>query len=84
VLAAHPAVEKVAVVGVPDDTWGELVTAVVVPAAGQKPIEAELIAFARERLAGFETPKRVVVMQTLPETVGGKVRKQELRDVLGA
>lgn len=79
VLAQHPAVARVAVVGVPDEKWGELVTAVVVPAPGATPDEAELIAWARKRLAGFETPKRVVLVTGLPETVGGKVRKHELR-----
>lgn len=79
VLAAHPAVGQVAVVGVPDDTWGELVTAVVVPIRGATVGEGELIAWARERLAGYETPKRVVFASGMPETVGGKVRKHELR-----
>ncbi|MBM7517974.1 AMP-binding protein [Nocardioides nitrophenolicus] len=82
VLATHPAVEKVAVVGLPDETWGELVTAVVVPVAGREVDTGELIAWARERLAGFETPKRVVVVDALPETVGGKVRKHQLRAAL--
>jgi len=79
VLAAHPAVSRVAVVGLPDDKWGEVVTAVVIPVPGATVEEAELIAWARERLAGFETPKRVVFVSEMPETVGGKVRKHELR-----
>lgn len=83
VLLGHPQVEKVAVVGLPDEKWGEIVTAVVVPAAGAVVDEAELIDWARERLAGFETPKRVVVTDALPETIGGKVRKHELRTALG-
>lgn len=84
VLAGHPAVGRVAVVGVPDDTWGELVTAVVIPAEGAAVNERDLIAWARQRLAGYETPKRVVVMAAMPETVGGKVRKHELRAQLAA
>lgn len=79
VLAAHPAVGRVAVVGVPDDKWGELVTAVVIPVDGATVDEQELIGWARERLAGYETPKRIVVTAAMPETVGGKVRKHELR-----
>lgn len=79
VLATHPAVGRAAVVGVPDEKWGELVTAVVIPADGAEVDEGELIAWARERLAGYETPKRVVVVSSMPETVGGKVRKHELR-----
>lgn len=82
VLSAHPAVGRVAVVGVPDGTWGEVVTAVVVPAAGVAASSEELIEFARSRLAGYETPKRVVFVTALPETVGGKVRKHDLRDQL--
>lgn len=79
VLSAHPAVARVAVVGVPDEKWGEAVTAVVIPSAAGALTEEELIAWARERLAGFETPKRVILVDTLPETVGGKIRKHELR-----
>ena len=82
VLADHPAVGRVAVIGVPDEKWGELVTAVVVPAPGQAVGEAELVAWARARLAGYETPKRVVFATELPETVGGKIRKAELRSRL--
>jgi acyl-CoA synthetase (AMP-forming)/AMP-acid ligase II len=84
VVIAHPDVARVAVVGVPDEKWGEMVTAVVVPAEGREPDEAEIIAFCRARLAGFETPKRVVVMDDLPETVGGKVLKYRLRERLSA
>ena len=84
VLAAHPAVARVAVVGLPDEKWGELVTAVVVPAAGAVVGEADLIAWSRERLAGYETPKRIVFTTSMPETVGGKVRKHELRAQLGS
>jgi acyl-CoA synthetase (AMP-forming)/AMP-acid ligase II len=82
VLSEHPAVGRVAVVGVPDEKWGEVVTAVVVPAPGQTAGEADLVAFARARLAGYETPKRVVFATELPETVGGKVRKNVLREQL--
>lgn len=81
ILVQHPGVAKVAVVGLPDDRWGEAVTAVVVP-EGEEPGAEELIAFARERLAGFETPKRIIFMAQLPETVGGKVMKYKLRHEL--
>lgn len=79
VLAAHPQIEKVAVIGLPDEKWGEIVTAVVVPVDGAGLDESEVLGWARERLAGFETPKRLVVLEELPETVGGKVRKHLLR-----
>jgi acyl-CoA synthetase (AMP-forming)/AMP-acid ligase II len=83
VLVQHPSVLRAAVVGIPDERWGEAVTAVVVPADGQQVDEQVLVAFCRERLAGYETPKRVVVLDELPTTVGGKVLKYRLRERLG-
>lgn len=79
VLHLHPEVVKCAVIGVADERWGEQVVAVVVPSAPGVITESELIAFARERLAGFEAPKTVHFVQALPETVGGKVMKYRLR-----
>jgi acyl-CoA synthetase (AMP-forming)/AMP-acid ligase II len=83
VLADHPAVARVAVIGLPDDRWGEIVTAVIMPEPGQLVDEQELIAWARGRLAGYETPKRIVFTSEMPQTVGGKIRKHELRKQLG-
>lgn len=80
VLVQHSAVAKAAVIGLPDERWGEAVTAVVVSASPQDQDEAELIAFCRQRLAGFETPKRIIFADSLPETVGGKVLKYKLRE----
>lgn len=82
VVAQFPGVARVAVVGLPDARWGEMVTAVIVPRPGVTLDEPALIAFCRERLAGFETPKRVVLMDDLPVTVGGKVLKYKLRAML--
>lgn len=79
VLMQHPSVERAAVVGLPDEKWGELVTGVVVPALGASVDADEVIAFCREKLAGYETPKRIVTMDELPATVGGKVLKYKLR-----
>jgi acyl-CoA synthetase (AMP-forming)/AMP-acid ligase II len=79
VLMTHPDVARAAVVGLPHERWGEAVTAVVVPQPGAVPVEADVLAYCRERLAGFETPKRIVVADALPETVGGKVLKYKLR-----
>jgi acyl-CoA synthetase (AMP-forming)/AMP-acid ligase II len=80
----HPGVERVAVIGVPDPQWGELVAAVVIPRAGAALDHEELKAFCRERLAGYETPKLVFEVDALPETVGGKVLKYKLRERFGA
>jgi acyl-CoA synthetase (AMP-forming)/AMP-acid ligase II len=79
VLVQHPAVARAAVVGLPHDHWGEAVTAVVVAREGCDVDAEEVIAFCRRSLAGFETPKAVVVVDDLPETVGGKVLKYRLR-----
>lgn len=79
VLLGHPEVERVAVVGLPHERWGEAVTAIVVRAASSELPESELVEWARKRLAGFETPKQVVFASTLPDTVGGKVLKYKLR-----
>jgi acyl-CoA synthetase (AMP-forming)/AMP-acid ligase II len=84
VLIQHPAVERAAVVGLPDEAWGEVVTGAVVVAKGQTVGEAELIAFCRERLAGYETPKRIVQLDELPLDFIGKVRKFALREMLSA
>ncbi len=82
VLLQHPSVNSVGVIGLPDDRWGEAVTAVVTATAGHVVDEAAVIAFCRERLAGFETPKRIVVLEEMPVTVGGKVLKYRLRQML--
>ncbi len=84
VLQQHPDVERAAVVGMPDDKWGEAVTACIIPRDGRALDDAALIAFARERLAGFETPKRIVVMDEFPTTVGGKILKYKIRQALAA
>ena len=78
VLMAHPAVSLCAVVAKPDEKWGEVPCAFVELKDGTSADEAELIAFVRERLAGFKTPKKVV-FQELPKTSTGKIQKFELR-----
>ena len=82
VLQQHPNVERAAVVGVVDEKWGEAVTACIIPKSGASIDESELISFARDRLAGFETPKKVVVMDEFPTTVGGKILKYKIRQTL--
>lgn len=78
VLYTHPAVAETAVVGLPDPRWIEAVTAFVVLRG--EATEAELIGHARERLAPFKAPKRVLFVGELPRNASGKILKRELRD----
>ena len=83
VLGAHPAVADVAVFGVPDDDWGEQIKAVVEPAAGivAGPALVEgLLAFCRDRLAGFKHPRTIDFTEALPRDPNGKLYKRKLRD----
>ncbi|GED89114.1 acyl-CoA synthetase [Streptomyces sp. 6-11-2] len=82
VLYAHPQVAEAAVIGLPDERWIEAVTAFVVPRG--EVTEAELIAHAREKLASFKTPKKVIFVDELPRNASGKILKRELRDRFGA
>jgi acyl-CoA synthetase (AMP-forming)/AMP-acid ligase II len=84
VLGQHPAVAKAVVIGLPHPHWGEAVTGVVVLAPGQQATEVELIAHCRGKLAGYETPKDILFLDALPETVGGKVLKYKLRATHGS
>lgn len=78
-IYGHPDVLEVAVIGVPDDRWGEAVKAVCVPRPGHSVDEAGVIAFARERIAGFKVPKSVDIIPALPRNASGKILRRELR-----
>lgn len=86
VLAAHPAVHDVAVVGLPDEKWGETVLAVVVPRAGQAATEAELLDWCRPRMAGYKRPRavRFIAEAEMPRTATGKIQHRLLRERMAA
>ena len=76
----HPEVTEVAVIGIPDEKWGELVTALVVTAPGSSLTEDDVIAWTRQKLAGYKCPKRVEFRTELARTATGKLQKFKLRE----
>ena len=84
VLLLHPDVAEVAVIGLPDAKWVEVVTAVIVPKPGHQPSVAELVAVCEAHLARFKLPRRWVFHEQLPKNAYGKVLKRELRAVLSS
>ncbi|HYB44806.1 MAG TPA: fatty acid--CoA ligase, partial [Candidatus Methylomirabilis sp.] len=79
-LERHPAVQEVAVFGIPSEQWGEAVHAVVVRRAGRAPTPEELMAFGRGHVASYKVPRSISFADELPKTGSGKVLKRSLRE----
>ena len=82
-IAGHPAVDEVAVIGVPDETWGEEPRAIVVLKKGKKATSEEIMEYCRTNLASYKRPRSVVFVDELPRNPMGKVIKRELREKYG-
>ena len=80
-VMAHPAVQDCAVIGLPDEKWGERVTAVVQLRRGRELDPAELIAFVKQRIGSVKTPKQVEIWSDLPRSKVGKILKNEIKQV---
>ena len=80
VLYMHPAVLECAVIGIPDEKWGETVKAVVVLKAGRQATETDIVQFCKDHIAHYKSPKTVDFIDALPKTGSGKIQKKELRD----
>lgn len=83
-LVGHPDVREAAAIGIPHERWGEELVAVVVPVEGRKPDTESLRDYCRERISGFKVPKRIFLVDTLPQSSSGKVQKFKLREEYSA
>jgi len=80
VIFSHPEVAEVAVIGVPDEKWGETINALVVRTPGSTPAEPDLIAYCKTRAAGYKAPTSVDFRDALARTATGKLQKFKLRE----
>lgn len=79
-IFGHPEVADVAVIGIPDEKWGEAVKAIIVPKDGAQPTPESIISWARERIAGYKCPKSVDYIDALPRNPSGKILRKDLRE----
>jgi feruloyl-CoA synthase len=80
ILYEHPAIIDAAIIGLPDEVWGEAVTAIVVVKEGAVIDEQEIIRFCRQKLAGYKVPRRIFIEKQLPRNASGKILKYQLRE----
>jgi len=83
VLARHPAVLESAVIGIPDEVWGEKVHAVVVTKKEEKVTAQELMDFCRDKLAGYKRPRSIDFVNELPKSATGKILRRKVREPYG-
>jgi len=81
VLLQHPGIHEVAVIGLRDDYWGEIVVAAVVAKPGQQLGKDDVVQYCADNLAGYKKPKRVEFLDELPKSAYGKILKRQLRDM---
>lgn len=81
ILMSHPQIRDVAVTGVPDDRWGEAVTALVEPEDGADLTPEEIIEYCREKMAGYKKPKHVCFIERMPRSPAGKLERRELKPI---
>ncbi|MBF0498080.1 MAG: long-chain fatty acid--CoA ligase, partial [Deltaproteobacteria bacterium] len=83
VLYSHPKILEAAVVGLPDEKWGEAVAAAVVPRPGEDISAEEIIFFCKSKIAGYKSPKKIFFLEELPKTGSGKIYKKGIREHFG-
>ncbi len=82
IILTYKGIEEASVIGIPDEDWGEVVTAVVVPSNGNHLTENEIIEYCKERLTHYKCPKKIIFKDSLPKNSSGKILKRELKTAL--
>ena len=82
VLKQHPAVEEACVVGLEEAEWGQRVAVAIILKPGFSPTEEEILAFSRQRLAGYKQPRLIRFVAALPQTASGKIIREKVRELI--